>query len=162
MTKPAPTALDIQIGERIRIRRRQLGMSMKGLAEKLEVAYQQVQKYESGANLVSAGRLPCVAKALDVQVGFFYGHDDTAAGVDTAAVASSIGLLAERHAIDLLEYFQGMTLAQRNALLEIARAVAAGNAITEPVAPDDEQAATTRLRKGSLARPLAGQALPIE
>jgi len=63
---------DIQIGERIRIRRRQLGMSQTDLAERLGVSFQQVQKYENGTNRVSAGRLPHLAGALDVQVGYFY------------------------------------------------------------------------------------------
>jgi transcriptional regulator with XRE-family HTH domain len=137
-------------------------MSQTALAEKLGVSFQQVQKYEQGQNRVSAGRMPLVAAALDLPVGFFYGYDDAGASSGGAAIASSIGLLTERHAVELLECFQAMTYVQRNALLEIARAVAAGNTITEPVAPGDEQAATTRLRKDSLARPLAGRALPIE
>jgi transcriptional regulator with XRE-family HTH domain len=107
MTKPNPTEIDIEIGKRIRLRRRQLGISQTDLAEKLGLAFQQVQKYESGVNRVSAGRLPQIASALDVHVGYFYGHDDAAAGVDAVAVASSIGLLSERHAIDLLKYFKG-------------------------------------------------------
>jgi transcriptional regulator with XRE-family HTH domain len=148
------TALDIEIGKRIRIRRRQLAMTQIDLAEKLGVAYQQVQKYESGKSRVSAGRLPLMASALDVQIGYFYGHDDV--GVDTAVVASSIGLLAERHAINLLELFQGMTSAQRNALLEIAKAFAAANAIAEASRPGTEQDGTTRLRKAAWRRPVAG------
>jgi transcriptional regulator with XRE-family HTH domain len=129
VTKPTAKALDIEIGSRIRIRRRQLGVSQVDLAEKLGVAYQQVQKYEQGANRVPASRLPDVAGALGVHIGYFYGQDDVAAGRGGAAVPSSISLLAERHAIELLDYFQGMTSAQRKALLEIAKAFAAANAI---------------------------------
>jgi transcriptional regulator with XRE-family HTH domain len=66
MTKPAPTALDVEIGRRIRLRRRELGLSQTDLAEKLGLAFQQVQKYESGANRISVGRLPDIASALDV------------------------------------------------------------------------------------------------
>jgi hypothetical protein len=90
------------------------------------------------------------------------GHDDAAAGVDAAVVASSIGLLAERHAIDLLELFQGMTSAQRNALLEIAKAFAAANAIAKASTPGADQGKTARLRKAAWRRPVAGRALPIE
>ena len=54
------------------------------------VAFQQVQKYENGTDRVSASRLYLIAEA--VGVGFFYGLD-AAAGIDTAAVAGSIGLL---------------------------------------------------------------------
>ena len=112
-------------------------------------------------NRVSASRLPHIASALDVHVGYFYGHDDAAAGVDTAAVAGSIGLLTERHAIDLLEYFQGMTSAQRNALLEIAKAFAAANAIAEATEPGAEQGKAVRLRKASWRRPVAGRAAAV-
>jgi transcriptional regulator with XRE-family HTH domain len=131
-------------------------MSQTDLAEKLGVAHQQVQKYENGTNRVSASRLPNIAEALDVQVGYFYGHGDSAAGVDTAVVAGSIGLLAERHAIDLLGYFHGMTSAQRNALLEIAKAFAAANAIADASTPCAEQGGTTGLRKAAWRRPVAG------
>ncbi len=153
MTKPTATALDVQIGQRIRVRRMQLGMSQTELAKRIGVAFQQVQKYENGTNRVPASRLPHVAGALDVHVGHFYGHDDVPAGLDTAAVSSSIGLLAERHAIELLECFQAMTASQRNALLEIARALAACRAITEPAAPRAEPGKKVRLRKASSRGP---------
>jgi transcriptional regulator with XRE-family HTH domain len=146
MPKRLTTATDTRIGNLIRRRRVQLGMSQTELAQKLSVSFQQVQKYEQGRNRVSAGRMPLVAAALNVPVGFFYGYDDADAGGGAAAIADSIGLLTERHAVELLECFQAMTYSQRNALLEIARAVAAGDAIAEPAAPD-EQEGTTRLRK---------------
>jgi hypothetical protein len=103
-----------------------------------------------------------VAGALDVNLGFFYGHDDAATGVDTAVIASSIGLLAERNAVDLLKFYQGMTTAQRNALLEIAKAFAAANAIAEGTAPDTEQDKSARLRKAAWRRPVAGRVLTVE
>jgi transcriptional regulator with XRE-family HTH domain len=157
MRKRETTVIDTEIGNRIRIRRRQLNMSQTDLAEKLGVAFQQVQKYENGKNRVPASRLSCIANALDAHVGYFYGHDDASAGIDTAVVAGSIGLLAERHAIDLLELFQGMTSAQRNALLEIAKAFAAANAIAQPAAPGAEQGKAARLRKAAWRRPVAGR-----
>ena len=84
--------LDIDIGRRIKLRRIQLGLSRSDLARKIgPVAFQQVQKYENGTDRVSASRLYLIAEALGV--GFFYGLDDAAAGIDTAAVAGSIGLL---------------------------------------------------------------------
>ena len=84
--------LDIDMGRRIKLRRIQLGLSQSDLARKIvPVAFQQVQKYENGTDRVSASRLYLIAEALGV--GFFYGLDDAAAGIDTAAVAGSIGLL---------------------------------------------------------------------
>ncbi len=64
------------------------------LARKIgPVAFQQVQKYENGTDRVSASQLYLIAEAFGVGIGFFYGLDDAAAGIDTAAVAGSIGLL---------------------------------------------------------------------
>jgi len=86
--------LDIDIGRRIKLRRIQLGLSQSDLARKIgPVAFQQVQKYENGTDRVSASRLYLIAEALGVGIGFFYGLDDAAAGIDSAAVAGSIGLL---------------------------------------------------------------------
>jgi transcriptional regulator with XRE-family HTH domain len=52
-----------------------------------------IGRYENGTDRVSASRLYLIAEALGVGIGFFYGLDDAAAGIDTAAVAGSIGLL---------------------------------------------------------------------
>ncbi len=122
----ATAATDIQIGGLIRLRRAQLGMSQTALANKLGVAFQQVQKYERGTNRVAAGRLPPLAAALGVNVGYFYGLDDAAAGVDTTA-ADCIALMTERGATELLSCFHAMTPAQRSAFLELGKAIAATN-----------------------------------
>ena len=64
--------VDAYVGERIRERRTALGLTQDHLASALEISYQQVQKYETGANRVSAGRLYEVAKKLDVDMAFFF------------------------------------------------------------------------------------------
>lgn len=67
---PGPT--DVHIGNRIRLRRTLMGLSQEKLGEALGLTFQQVQKYERGANRVSASRLHDIARVLDVPVGFFY------------------------------------------------------------------------------------------
>lgn len=64
--------IDDQVGEKIRARRVEVGMTQQQLAKILKLSYQQVQKYETGANRVSAGRLFEMAEKLDVDVGFFF------------------------------------------------------------------------------------------
>lgn len=64
--------VDAVVGARIRERRTQLGMSQEALAEKLDLSFQQVQKYEKGSNRIGAGRLYEVAKVLAVPVEWFY------------------------------------------------------------------------------------------
>ena len=66
---------DIELGKRIRLRRVEIDISQSGLADKLCVTFQQVQKYEKGVNRVGASRLQQIATALDVPVTFFLGDD---------------------------------------------------------------------------------------
>lgn len=70
--------VDAHVGERIRSRRTSLGLTQEHLARSLDISYQQVQKYETGANRVSAGRLFELARVLDSQVSYFFdGLDET-------------------------------------------------------------------------------------
>ena len=70
--------VDAHVGGRIRDRRTGLGLTQEHLANALDISYQQVQKYETGANRVSAGRLYEVSKTLQSEVSFFFeGLDET-------------------------------------------------------------------------------------
>jgi transcriptional regulator with XRE-family HTH domain len=64
--------VDDHVGERIRERRTMMGLTQEHLASALEISYQQVQKYETGANRVSAGRLYEIAQRLEVDVAYFF------------------------------------------------------------------------------------------
>jgi len=68
-----PNPIDIHVGRRVRIRRQMLGMNQTTLADALDLTFQQVQKYESGANRVSASRLSAMAKLLRAPISFFFG-----------------------------------------------------------------------------------------
>lgn len=65
-------SVDAVVGTRVRVRRMSLGMSQSSLGEKLGVTFQQVQKYEKGANRIGASRLQAIADALQVPIGFFF------------------------------------------------------------------------------------------
>ena len=67
-----PRPIDVHVGSRIRLRRTLLGMSQERLGEALGLTFQQVQKYESGVNRVSASRLFDLSRVLDVPIGFFF------------------------------------------------------------------------------------------
>jgi transcriptional regulator with XRE-family HTH domain len=64
--------VDGHVGERIRMRRTEVGLTQEQLAGVISISYQQVQKYETGANRVSAGRLFEIGKALGVGVDYFF------------------------------------------------------------------------------------------
>jgi transcriptional regulator with XRE-family HTH domain len=82
----APHPVDVHVGRRIRQRRSLLGMPQEKLADFSGVTFQQVQKYESGKNRVSASRLYEFAKLLEVPVGYFF------EGLDVIPGATSFGL----------------------------------------------------------------------
>jgi transcriptional regulator with XRE-family HTH domain len=66
------TPADAEVGKRIRARRLELGLTQTQLGEKIGVTFQQLQKYEQGANRIGAGRLVRAAEALNLQVGDFF------------------------------------------------------------------------------------------
>ena len=72
MTISNERRLDRHVGERIRERRAELGLTQEDLGTTLRISYQQVQKYETGANRVSAGRLYEIATALHTNIAFFF------------------------------------------------------------------------------------------
>ena len=76
-------AIDRHVGKRIRLRRTLLGMTQNQLAELLQLTFQQVQKYERGANRVSASRLWDLSQILDVEVGYFF--DEMPASIKSAS-----------------------------------------------------------------------------
>ncbi len=68
----APNPVDIHVGARVRLRRTLLGMSQEKLGEAIGLTFQQVQKYERGANRVGASRLYDLSRVLEVPVSFFF------------------------------------------------------------------------------------------
>jgi len=68
-----PNPIDVHVGNRIRMRRLLLGMNQETLANALGLTFQQVQKYEGGANRVSASRLSAMAEILSVPISYFFG-----------------------------------------------------------------------------------------
>lgn len=70
--KPKAGKVDIVVGTRLRLRRRVLDMSQKQLADALNIAQQQLQKYETGQNRISASRLYEAARILNAPVAWFY------------------------------------------------------------------------------------------
>lgn len=72
MARKEPNPIDVHVGSRIRMRRMMLGMSQEKLADGLGLTFQQVQKYEKGANRVGASRLQAISAILNVPVSFFF------------------------------------------------------------------------------------------
>lgn len=92
-SKGFPNPIDVHVGTRIRLRRTLLGISQTGLADAIGLTFQQVQKYEKGANRVSSSRLVDLAKVLNVSVPYFF--EEMSAGV--SAQTPSALMKARQH-----------------------------------------------------------------
>ena len=108
--------VDVHVGKRIRHRRWTIGMTQQQLAEAVGIKFQQIQKYETGMNRVSASRLWDIAHALDAPVSFFF----EGLGGDTPSEAE-IDLLADKEALQLVRAYYTMPVAQRRQIFELAR-----------------------------------------
>jgi transcriptional regulator with XRE-family HTH domain len=130
-----PNPIDVYVGARLRMRRSMLGMSQEALAAALGLTFQQVQKYERGANRIGASRLFDLARALGVAVDYFYedmGEDVVAASprhMVHAVIEPDIGqseVLASRETLDLVRaYYRIGDPEIRKRVHQLARALAA-------------------------------------
>ena len=92
MSKKA-NPIDIQVGNRVRIRRMLIGMSQERLGDTLGLTFQQVQKYEKGINRIGAGRLFEIARILGVPIDYFYdgvGADEEGPAEETPPVMAFV------------------------------------------------------------------------
>lgn len=126
-----PHPIDIYVGRRLRARRRLLGLTQEKLAQAVNIRFQQIQKYESGANRVSASRLWALAKALDVSVGYFFegvnghaaGHEPELAHEHAPDRSPPEDLLEEKETIELVRYYYQLNEEPRKRLLDLAKAM---------------------------------------
>ena len=114
--------VDVHVGKRIRQRRWLIGMTQQKLAELVGIKFQQIQKYETGANRVSASRLWDIADALEVQVAFFFEGlkaEDTEGHEGDKALP--LDLMGDKEAMDLVRSYYAIPEHQRRRLFELAR-----------------------------------------
>lgn len=115
--------VDVHVGKRVRHRRWMVGMTQQQLAEKVGIKFQQIQKYETGMNRVSASRLWDIAEALAVPVSYFFeGMEDAGAQTADTVQASIPGdILADKEALELIRSYYAIPENQRRRLFELAR-----------------------------------------
>lgn len=112
--------VDVHVGKRIRHRRWLVGMTQQQLAEQVGIKFQQIQKYETGANRVSASRLWDISDALDVSVSFFFdGLEEETGSVAGDSVPAD--LMGDKEALDLVRSYYAIPENQRRRLFELAR-----------------------------------------
>jgi transcriptional regulator with XRE-family HTH domain len=117
--------MDIALGAAVRIRRRSLGISQEGLAEQCGVSFQQIQKYENGANRISFSRLVQIARALRCRVVDLMDVLDQPEGSASSGDIELLTRMRTPGAMELLTAFEHLTPDTRSSLLALVRTLAA-------------------------------------
>ena len=133
-----PNPVDIHVGSRVRLRRTLLGMSQEKLGNALGLTFQQIQKYERGANRIGSSRLFLLSRILDVPVSFFFDDmaPEVASGQPDFAEAAQANFdqddLAKRETLELVRAYYKITDADvRKRLFDLVKAV--GDQVLEDV-----------------------------
>ncbi len=126
--------VDIHVGQRVRRRRWMLGMTQQQLGEAVGIKFQQIQKYETGMNRVSASRLYDIATALDVPVSFFFEgvtegeateqvitEQDVVAANENAE--NEVDLFSEKETLELIRCYYKMPEEPRRRLFELTKSL---------------------------------------
>ena len=114
--------IDLHLGKRLRRRRRLLGLTQQQVAEVVGIRFQQIQKYECGANRISAARLWQLSEALDVPVSYFY--DGLGEYQPRRTLEQPDGdNLARKETRDLIQAYYRLGERPRRRLLDLAKSL---------------------------------------
>ena len=113
------------IGQKIRLRRQDVGLTQSGLSSFLGITFQQLQKYESGKNRVSASTLYKIAQVLGVEMNFFLEGFGTSKLNDSSKAVYTADAASEISSAQLSEYFDNIrNVVTKRKLFELTRAIA--------------------------------------
>ncbi|MBZ9792375.1 helix-turn-helix domain-containing protein [Rhizobium sp. 3T7] len=134
MKAKTPNAIDAYVGERVRLRRKLLGMSQVSLSESLGITFQQLQKYEKGVNRIGASRLQRIAEVLGVPIGFFFDEGKSqAAGLRLSADTDEVAhFIASKEGLALTRAFIAIEDPNiRRKLLALARSLGSTQSVAD-------------------------------
>ena len=117
--------IDLYVGKRLRHRRRLLGLTQQALADCVGIRFQQIQKYECGANRVSASRLFELAEALSVPVQYFYeglgNHNGGDGDGEPEFIAPDV--LSKKETMDLVRAYYAISEEPRRHVLDLVKSL---------------------------------------
>ena len=117
------TDIDLHLGKRLRRRRRLLGMTQQQLAIQVGIRFQQIQKYECGANRISASRLWQLAEALETPVSYFYDGLSEALEQQSAPRQERSDMFSRKETLDLIQAYYQLEERPRRRLLDLAKSL---------------------------------------
>ena len=116
------TDIDLHLGRRLRRRRRLLGLTQQQLATQVGIRFQQIQKYECGANRISAARLWQLSEALESPVSYFY--DGLEEAIERGGTPNQGGeMFSRKETLDLIQAYYQLGERPRRRLLDLAKSL---------------------------------------
>lgn len=128
------TAIDIEVGARVRLRRKLLGLSQSALAEKIGITFQQVQKYEKGANRIGSSRIHQIAVALETSPAWLFGEDGAQVSKETEVRAIRRMVGSDEGAALNMAFAKISDTKIRRSVLALVKALAANGDVEEDIA----------------------------
>ncbi|MGB4101545.1 MAG: helix-turn-helix transcriptional regulator [Alphaproteobacteria bacterium] len=145
-----PDPIDIHVGQRLRLRRMLIGMSQEKLGEAVGLTFQQIQKYERGANRMGASRLYRIAQILNIPVSFFYSELSTQnlagtpgfaetgqAPLQDEVTAIPEDMLRRRETLELVRAYYKTVPKQRRKILDLIKAMALASNLDQAIAEEE-------------------------
>jgi transcriptional regulator with XRE-family HTH domain len=123
------TDIDLHLGRRLRRRRRLLGLTQQQLAIQIGIRFQQIQKYECGANRISAARLWQLSEALETPISYFY--DGLAEAIERKEAVGANGgeMFSRKETLDLMQAYYQLGERPRRRLLDLAKSLHSEEAV---------------------------------
>jgi transcriptional regulator with XRE-family HTH domain len=116
----SPRDVDVHVSSRLRMARRARGITQEGLAHRLGITFQQVQKYEKGSNRISAGRLHQIAVIMEVPITFFFEGVSPAGKIDPEKMRAN-RFLGTRHGTAIAVAFPHLGKRTQQAILDLIK-----------------------------------------
>lgn len=124
-SQDGPDPIDIHVGARVRLRRTLMGFSQSQLGEAVGLTFQQIQKYERGANRISASMLHHLGQVLDVPVSFFF--DDLPEDVKSVPSPSRDDPIGRRESLELLRHYYEIPDTVRKQIYDLVKSLGREN-----------------------------------
>lgn len=122
MSTGGPHPVDIHVGQRVRMRRNEVGMSQTNLADRLGITFQQVQKYERGTNRISTSKLYEIAIALETPITYFFEDlalSDKMAGESMANLERQQSYRSSKEGYDVIDAMSKLPRSTRSKILSL-------------------------------------------
>ena len=116
--------VDIQLGQKLRARRVELGLSQEELANAIGITFQQIQKYERGINRISASRLHDIANSMNIDIGYFFAsstYDFPQTSILEVGESNDNYIVTDKYEAEILSIVKSLSDSEKSKILDLLK-----------------------------------------